>query len=139
MQTTIFFMALAAIALYFYWQHQTRIYQHKQLIRWYNTRTRPIIVWSSSPQDDTVEERAEHHRQMLSEAGNKWNVIVHAFPYSDVQFGSSKYEDFYLEYPQRLGEFAAKVARENAVHLKSIDAKAYSEFVLNQQQPYIQQ
>jgi hypothetical protein len=125
---------LAAIVLagWLWWREK---YRYTQLLRWYATRTEPIVVLSLRPDDQFVEARADWHREMLKRAGNKWDVPVYAYPYADLRHTSSKWIDFETEYPIKAGEFAQLVKNQWSIKIKGADEMSYSEQIMKQR-PY---
>jgi hypothetical protein len=130
-----FFTIIALVILFaalIWWYNQ---YEYNQLLRWYATRTEPLIVWSLRSNDQFVEVRAERHRQMLREAKNKWDIPVYSYPYADLKHTSPKFIDFELEYPIKLGEFATLVKNQWSIKIKGADEHGYSEHILLQVPP----
>ncbi len=127
--TVLILFAVAGIALYLWLNAE---YQYRQLLRAYATRIDPIVVISKSKRDDTVEIRAEYHREMLRRSGNRWNVPVYAYPYADLYRTGSEFLDFQCDYLVKAGRFAEEVRNQFSLNLKTMDSAAFTQYVAGQ-------
>lgn len=129
-KTTVWLIiAIALIALVLWLKAE---YEWRQLLRAYATRIDPIVVVSRSKRDETVEIRAEYHREMLRRSGNRWNVPVYAFPYADLYRTGGEYLDFYCDYLVKVGRFAEEARNQFSLNLKTMDEKAFTQYVAGQ-------
>lgn len=121
---------ICGVLLFLLWNKQE--YDFKQKLRWYATRTEPIIEYSKNPRDQYVEDRAQHHREMLAMSGNPWNIPVYSYPYPDVSRSSSQWIEYETDYLQKLGEFVTLVKNQWSLKIKGIDEMSYIEQILKQ-------
>lgn len=135
----LFVVIAVAFTLVFVFVHNLKAARRRvQELKFYARRREPIIEHSRFPGDEEVQARAERHRQLLTEAGNQWDVQVFVFEYQDVRNKEANgltgmYEDYYRDYLPQLGEFAATVFSRQASEVRKLDGNAYRQYIQRQQ------
>ena len=132
MEKTTVLLIIAAVGIVFaMWLRANAEYRTR--LRWYATRTEPLVIYSKHPNDDTVEERAQLAEWWLAQSGNKWGVPVVCHPYAKFREGHPKYITF-DDYMIEVGELMKTARAQFQIKIQGVDRDAYRQFILNQNQ-----
>lgn len=101
---------------------------HATLLRRYSEITEPIFVRSFDPDDTEVFARAERHRALLLESGNKWKPPVFTIIYGEAGF----YGESWGHFCARAAEFERLEMNDWLIEVKRRDLLAYYQTSLRQ-------
>ena len=130
MSTTTIILSLI-ICAFMYAAYLRAAWQQKQLLRWYANRTEPIVVLSRHPSDDTVEDRAAYHRDMMRLSGNRFSVPIIPYAYAQFRQGDPRYISW-DDYRMEAAEFEKMARAQFQARVEGADINAYKAYVLGQ-------
>ena len=128
MTTTILFLIIFA---FMYAAYLQAAWRQKQLLRWYANRTEPIVVTSRHPSDDSVEDRAKYHRDMMQLSGNRFSVPIIPYAYAQFRQGDPRYISW-DDYRMEAAEFEKMARAQFQARVEGADINAYKAYVLGQ-------
>lgn len=95
----------------------------------YAALTEPIFVFSLHPGDQTVRKRANAHRQLLLESGNKWDIQVYEYYFQEAGHVTENWKKF----EARVDADAAMKLNSWSFRVKSANREIYLTEILRQQ------
>lgn len=122
-------IALGVFIIYTMWQRWASPAAHRvALLKKYGRITMPIIEYQRDEEDREVFVRAERHRALLVESGNKWNIQVYEIYFCEAGHWG---EDFNT-YLWRVKKTTERITNQWMADIKRRDPEAYRVHLMGQ-------